>query len=281
MTKDRSKPLEKRNDPIGEYIIKKPSFFRQLTMESFDAIPAGHNMMAFIEFDVTDARAALKEERKNGKKLSLFAFVIKSIATVLAENPELNSVRSGRRIYEFKEVDVNLPIELSLAGEKVPRQIVIRNASSKTVEQITLEIDTAKKQHEQAKEVGPEDKWAFKLMQVLLLLPKWIRNLILKGLISNPLSVKKMSGTTFITSVGMFGNIPGFVAPYMAGPRAVSFAVGSVVKKPVIVGQEILNREILQMTIIFNHDIVDGAPAARFTNRLKKLIENTGSIIEN
>ena len=67
---------------------------------------------------------------------------------------------------------------------------------------------------------------------------------------------------------------PGFILPYIGGPRAVSFALGSVLKKPWVVGQQIMIRDFLSMTIIFNHDLVDGAPAARFVDRLKKLTES-------
>lgn len=265
----------KHGEAVGEYKIRKPSFFRHLIMDSLDAIPPGHNMMALLEFDVTDSRKVFRTQKKNGKRISLFAFVVKSIATAIAENRELNSVRSGNRIIEFKDIDINLPIEMNTAGEKTPRQIVIRKADEKTVEEICEEINTAKNEYQATGETGQEDKWAVLLMRVLFFVPKFIRILVLKAFINNPYLVKKMSGTIFITSVtGMISNIPGFAVPYMGGPRAVSFALGSIVKKPAIVGKEILIREFLNMTIIFNHDIVDGAPAARFNNRLKKLIES-------
>jgi len=118
-----------------------------------------------------------------------------------------------------------------------------------------------------------EDKRVMNMMRKLFIFPKFIRSLILRILIQNPFSVKKMSGTTMITSVSMFGKIPGFAIPYMIGQRAVSFALGSVTGKPAITGEDILIREFLSLTVVFNHDIVDGAPAARFTNRLKKRIE--------
>jgi pyruvate/2-oxoglutarate dehydrogenase complex dihydrolipoamide acyltransferase (E2) component len=59
----------------------------------------------------------------------------------------------------------------------------------------------------------------------------------------------------------------------MGGPKAVSFALGSTVKKPVVRRDAVEIREMINMTVVFNHDIVDGAPAARFINRLRKLIE--------
>ena len=46
-----------------------------------------------------------------------------------------------------------------------------------------------------------------------------------------------------------------------------------LVKKPVVIRDEIRIREILNITAVFNHDVVDGAPSARFINRLRRYIE--------
>ncbi len=64
------------------------------------------------------------------------------------------------------------------------------------------------------------------------------------------------------------------IIPYAGGPKAVSFAVGSIVKKPVVKNDEIVVREIINITAAFNHDLVDGAPAARLINRLRRYIEH-------
>ena len=85
--------------------------------------------------------------------------------------------------------------------------------------------------------------------------------------------VKKLSGTAFVTSVSMFSNVPGFIIPYIGKPKSCSFAIGSVYKKPIVKNNEITIREIVNITAIFNHDMIDGAPAARFINQLRKYIE--------
>jgi pyruvate/2-oxoglutarate dehydrogenase complex dihydrolipoamide acyltransferase (E2) component len=63
------------------------------------------------------------------------------------------------------------------------------------------------------------------------------------------------------------------VIPYAAGPMAASFALGGVVDKPVYRGPELCRRSLLAMTVIINHDLVDGGPAARFVQRLQQLVE--------
>ena len=50
--------------------------------------------------------------------------------------------------------------------------------------------------------------------------------------------------------------------------------MGGIALKPAVVGDQILPREILHLTIGFDHDVVDGAPAARFVRRLTELIES-------
>jgi pyruvate/2-oxoglutarate dehydrogenase complex dihydrolipoamide acyltransferase (E2) component len=265
--------MSKQGTEAGAYRVKKPPFTRLATMEAFDAILPGHHMTALLEFDVTDTRRALRNRRREGRSASLFSFIIKAAATALDENREFNSIRKGRRIVEFEDVDINIPIENNTKSEAFPHQIVIRDASGKGAEEIYAEIEQARAEYARRESTGEEDRWAMSFMKILLYMPKFMRNVILRKAMNNPFAVKRMSGTTFVTSVGTFGKIPGFAIPYIGGNRAVSFAVGNVVEKPAVFKGEITVREFLSMTIVFNHDIVDGAPAARFISRLKKLIE--------
>ena len=121
--------------------------------------------------------------------------------------------------------------------------------------------------------MGREDERTLRMVRSLGLVPKPARNLVLRALAHDPFRVKQMSGTTLVTSVGSFGDVPGYAIPFLRSPRAVSFVVGNVCQKPAVVGGEVHIREILSMTLVFNHDIVDGAPAARFVNRLKERVE--------
>jgi pyruvate/2-oxoglutarate dehydrogenase complex dihydrolipoamide acyltransferase (E2) component len=278
MRKQRLEPVANGDDSIGRYEIRKMSVTRRFYVDSFDALKPGHNMLALCEFDVTDARAALRARRREGRQGSLFAFIIKAIADTLAENTEFNSTRSGNRIVRFQDVDVNLPIETDTVGEKLPRQITIRKASEKTVEQIRSEIDAAQQRHEASGVAGREDEKILRLMRTMRFIPRRLRNGILGAFAGDPFMVKKMSGTTFVSSVGSFGDFSSHMIPFLRSPRAVSFVVGNVVRKPTAVGREVHIRDVLDMTVVFNHDIVDGAPAARFLNRLRRRIEKPAAV---
>lgn len=76
-----------------------------------------------------------------------------------------------------------------------------------------------------------------------------------------------------MTSVGMFGgNHSGW--GISATPQPLGLVVGGIAWKPAVVEGRIEPREMLCLTVTFDHDIVDGAPATRFVRRLVELIES-------
>jgi pyruvate/2-oxoglutarate dehydrogenase complex dihydrolipoamide acyltransferase (E2) component len=261
------------HDPIGRFTAKRVSFRRRLTMESFDALRPGHHMFAMLELDVTDALAAVEALRVRGGKVSLFAHVAKCVATALTEHPTFNAVRSGDKIYEFEDVDLNVPVELQTASGAAPHLVVVRRAAQKTAEQIYADIEAARERFATSANVGREDRWAQRFMHLLVLLPRFMRRWLMRAVSGRALMVKRMTGTTFLTSVSKFASLRGFVLPYVVGPVATSFALGGVSDKALVRDGELQIRRCLHMTLAFNHDIVDGGPAARFASRLGQLIE--------
>jgi pyruvate/2-oxoglutarate dehydrogenase complex dihydrolipoamide acyltransferase (E2) component len=61
---------------------------------------------------------------------------------------------------------------------------------------------------------------------------------------------------------------------------AVAVAVGSLVGRTVMVGGNPVEREHLCLTISFDHDLIDGAPAARFTKRFAELISGGEALVD-
>mgnify|MGYP001555492063 FL=1 len=76
----------------------------------------------------------------------------------------------------------------------------------------------------------------------------------------------------------MFGEGGGWGIPYPAFTLTVT--LGGIAEKPVVVDGKIKIREMLSVTVSFYHDIVDGAPAARFTSQLISLIESGYGLVE-
>jgi pyruvate dehydrogenase E2 component (dihydrolipoamide acetyltransferase) len=83
----------------------------------------------------------------------------------------------------------------------------------------------------------------------------------------------ELTGGTFtITNLGMF-DVDAFT-PVMNPPEAAILGVGRIQPKPVVVEGEIVVRQMVTLSLAFDHRIVDGAPAARFLQRIKRLMEN-------
>ena len=85
------------------------------------------------------------------------------------------------------------------------------------------------------------------------------------------MAFRKM-GNVVVTSVGMMGKINGWFIQKSIHP--VSFGIGSVIRKPLAVGSEVRIREVLNMTVLIDHDIIDGAPMVRVLDDLTSYIEN-------
>jgi len=243
--------------------------FRKLSIYGFQAVEGGHYFHALLEFDITGLRKALREARVEGRGGSLFAFFLKAIAVCLKEFPDFNSMGDARRTTSFDEVGVSVPIEMERDGEIYNKQLVIRNVERKSVAQIGAEIEAARSAHDDVQSYLPSPF----LRRFFGILPGFFVGFVLRAVMRNHRMIEASSGTAFATSVSMFSSAPGFILPFIGGPKASAFAIGSVVKKPVVVRGDVVVREIVNITASFNHDLVDGAPAARFINRLRSLIE--------
>jgi pyruvate/2-oxoglutarate dehydrogenase complex dihydrolipoamide acyltransferase (E2) component len=223
-------------------------------------------MHGLIEVDVTRARAHLREQKaKTGESLSFTAFLIACLAKAVDEHKAVQAFRLGsKRLILFEEVDVYTLIERDVAGQELPMPSIIRAANRKTVREIHHEIRAA-----QQEDVAKVVKW-LQFQPALLFRPffwgfSWIGR-------RSPQVWKKYVGTVGITAVGMFGKGAGWGIP--PALPTLMMTVGGIGEKPVLVDGHIALREYLSLTISFDHEIIDGAPAARFTERLKELIES-------
>jgi pyruvate/2-oxoglutarate dehydrogenase complex dihydrolipoamide acyltransferase (E2) component len=249
---------------------RKISEFRKLSIYGFQVTENSHNFYALLEFDITNLRKYLREKRAEGNGGSLFAFILKAVGTCLALFPDFNSMINLKKISSFEEVDISIPIEVIKNDEVFNKQLIIRDIAHKSVKEIDTEINNSKKAdtNEKTYVVSPI------IQKIITSLPRFIIKAVFNVMMNNHKMVKNLSGTAFVTSVSMFSNVPGFIIPYIGKPKSCSFALGSVYKKPVVKGDEILIREVINVTAVFNHDMIDGAPAARFINQLRKYVES-------
>ena len=257
----------------GRYEVVEPAFDRQLAMDVFDALPPSHPMFGLAELDVTAPLARIEVLRAAGTRVSLFAFLVRCVAVAISEHPDMNTMRHGRRLIRFEDVDVNVPVEVQTPDGKFPREVVLRRAQNRSAEELYAEIDAARRHHDRTGDVKDEDGWPRPLLRVLRHTPRPLRLAIMRRFMRNAFLVKRRTGTTSLTSVGKFASVSGFVFTFSTGPRATLFAIGGVVEKPWLHEGRVVQRSVLPISIAINHDLVDGAPAARFAIRLKAMIE--------
>jgi pyruvate/2-oxoglutarate dehydrogenase complex dihydrolipoamide acyltransferase (E2) component len=78
-------------------------------------------------------------------------------------------------------------------------------------------------------------------------------------------------GNVVLSSVGMMGKINGWFIHTAVHP--ISFGIGSIIKKPIVYNDDIAIREILNMTVLIDHNVIDGAPMTKFIHELTRNIE--------
>jgi pyruvate/2-oxoglutarate dehydrogenase complex dihydrolipoamide acyltransferase (E2) component len=257
------------------YEIPYPSS-RQLTFDLGKIGLAKHHVKALLEVDVTEARRLIKQNRHSGNKISFTAWLIKVIADCVALHPPISGVNDAKRnkVLVFNEVDISIVVEKNVNGVLVPLPYVIRKADRKTLYEIHEEIESAKSQS-----VGGEgdyvlgEEYSSMGMKLFVKLPQWLRLVLMRVFVlNNPQRVKNMMGTVMMTTVGMVGHTRGWIIPFSMHP--LGLALGSLNEQAAVYRGEIQKREILHLTVLIDHDVIDGVPAARFVDDLVKKLQS-------
>ena len=235
-----------------------------------DALEVGvrrHMVHALLELDVTRARQTIRDhEASAGEKLSFTAFIVASLARAIDANKRLHAYRDWRgRLVLFDEVDVVTLVESEVDAVAIPH--VVRAANRRTIRDIHDEIRRVQV------EPGSSAQRSGALARLSAVVPSVLRRLFLRSLRKDPHWLKRTAGTTLVTSVGMFGIGAGW-AVGIVPLHTLCLTVGGITLKPGVVDGRIEPREFLALTASIDHDIVDGAPAARFASDLRALIEN-------
>ena len=226
-----------------------------------------HTIHGLVEVDVTNARAFIHAHKaRTGETLSFTAFVMACLGRAIDMNKHMHAYRNWRnQLILFEAVDVNTMFEVEVGGHKIIRPHIIRAVNKKRFRDIHEEMRAFQVEHAGSQEA--------RFIQWFVLLPGFIRRLFLGVLFKNPHWLKEMNGTVSLTSVGMFGSGIGWGIPVTN--HTLQVTLGGIAGKPGLVAGRIETREYMSVTVSFDHDIVDGAPAARFIQRFKELIESS------
>jgi len=257
---------------MGDYSIKPFSKERRNIELLLSETERKHVIHALITVDVTDARERIRKMKSRGKDISFTAWIIKCFAEVMKEYREFNALRHGKRkLVFFDDVDVALPVEKDIEDEKTTMAYILRQAGKKDIFELTEEIRKA-----QGERLSKEEQLIGKkgwMEKFAIVAPYFIKKLLLIIAGRNAFMRKKYMGTTVVTSVGMIGNFSGWLLT-LGGHSTTQLGVGGIEKKVVMKDGKAEEREFLHLNISIDHDVVDGAPLARFASKLAELMEN-------
>ncbi len=230
-----------------------------------------HHVTALLEIDVTDSRQRIKNYKKEIAKISFTAWLIKAICTTIKKNPSITAFLRGKRnLVIFDDINVSVIVEKELNGERVPIPLLIEKANEKSIELLTQLISDSKDNVLDKNEIVLQRKTT-KTEQLYYYLPGFIRRFIWHFMLKHPKIIFKKMGNVSVTSVGATGKVNGWFIPFSVHP--ICFGINSIIKKPVVRNDKIEIREIMNMTLLLDHDVIDGAPMARFVKELVKNIE--------
>jgi len=241
-TQIKREDVQRAYDSVQHKKPKKPagvsvnpySGLRKLTG---DAMAASSSRTApvslFLEADATGLLKQRRDFESSIGKVSFTILLAKLVAKTLVEFPYMNTQLSGNEIWLFEDVNIGIAVN-SDKGLFVP---ILKNANKKSIEDLHNEF------------------------------------LVLAGRVqAGKANADDLSGGTFtITNLGA-QEIESFV-PIINAPECAILGVGAITEKAVVVNRKIKARPLVALTLVFDHRLVDGAPAAKFLQKIKHRIE--------
>jgi pyruvate/2-oxoglutarate dehydrogenase complex dihydrolipoamide acyltransferase (E2) component len=222
-------------------------------------------MHGLVDLDVTEANQLLA---RSEPPLSFTAFVVASVARAAAEHPEVHAYRNWLgQLVSHQHVDVTTIVEITTPQGPFPLAHVIRDADIRDVADLTAELRRVKTDPT----VSGSGRWLARAAPIAARIPGVIPAMY--RMMGRSVRVRQHTGTVAVTAVGMFAGGGGFG---ITQPTLMSLQVvaGGVTARPRVVHRKIEVRDVLDLTVTIDHDVVDGAPAARFGAELRQLIEN-------
>jgi pyruvate dehydrogenase E2 component (dihydrolipoamide acetyltransferase) len=197
------------------------------------------------EADITDLEAFRKaqtaETEKKGFKLTMLAFMIKACVTALKQYPQFNSSleKSGESLVIKKYYHIGVAVDTP-GGLVVP---VVKDADRKGIFDIAQELGEISKKARDGK-LSPAD----------------------------------MQGGTF--SISSLGGIGGtYFTPIINAPEVAILGVSRAAMKPVWDGKTFAPRLMMPISLSYDHRVIDGATAARFTSFLVSVLSDIRKLI--
>jgi len=198
---------------------------------------AGHGQTAPVTLTAeTDATALVELRQKlaaDGVAVSYNDLFLAILAKALGEHPRLNASLEGDTVKLWPQIDIAVAVDTE-RGLLAP---VVRGVDRKRLGQLAAET-AALAERARGGKCAPDE----------------------------------LTGSTFtLTNLGMFG-IDAFT-PIINLPECAILGVGRIKTQPVWAGDHVEPRQMVWLSLTFDHRLVDGGPAARFLQRVAQLAE--------
>ena len=226
------------SEPVASEVIELSGIRKIIAERMTMSLQTNASVTLHTEVDGTtlvELRNQFNEElQKIEKSLTYTDLLVKIVAIALCEHPRLNATLTDEGIQLLTDINIGVAVALE-DGLVVP---VVRNADK----------------------IGLSD-----ISEQIKVLAEKARD--------NQLTPGELQGGTFtITNLGNYG-IDAFT-PIINPPEAGILGVGRIIKKPIVHNDEIVIRNMLSLSLTFDHRVVDGAPAAQFLQTVSQYIQN-------
>ena len=260
-----------------DFTVGKVPKSRRIVLDLLEIGFQKHHFSALLEIDITPARDIFRTyKEKNRENLSFTGWIVYCIGQAVEQHKEINAYRKGRnKIIYFDGVDISLLVEKNIKGTIAPIRYVVRDTNKKTFKEIHDEIREVQNKKVETNFAGKSNQ--VRTVSILSSLPKFFRRFVWWYFKRNPHMIRNYLGTVSASSVGMFGrNKSGWGVTF--SNTTLFAAIGGISKKPGVVGDKIEIREYIDITLAADHDVVDGAPFARFLQTFIHLVESAAGL---
>jgi pyruvate/2-oxoglutarate dehydrogenase complex dihydrolipoamide acyltransferase (E2) component len=253
----------------------KLTAFRKVALGTWRTV-GDPSVYAELIYDVEPALKYLdKVSAATGSKLTMTHFVGKACAETIRRHPELNCILRWGKLYRRSDIDIFFQVASDTKGEDLSGTTV-RRIDQKNICEIATDMQ---KKVKRIRDTGDVDYKEMK--KTMRLIPAWFSRYLLDlssyimytlNLWSPLLGVPKDPfGSIMITSLGSIGLDRAFVplVPYSRIPCLI--AIGSIRRAPWVVDDQVLVKNVVSLSVTFDHRVIDGMHASHMARTLKKI----------
>jgi len=226
-------------------------------------------MYGLLDVDVTRANRLLAG---HDPPWSMTAFIVASVARAARAHPGVHAYRNWRgQLVTHNHVDVTTIVEIPTPQGVFGLPHVLRDADIRAVPDLTAELRRVKSEPSAA----GTGRWLGRAAPAAARIPGAVGAMY--AVMARSTAVRQRVGTVGVTAVGMFAGGGGFGLTPMT-LMSLEVVVGGLSQRPRVVAGRVEVRDVLDLTVVIDHNVVDGAPATRFGAELREIVEGAAVI---